>query len=145
MEKLVTISRYSNNAFYPKHQSHHLKLIDYHLHGFSVERFPKHIRAVMLQQHVGLKRAYLENREKVRYGVWCFFAGHEDFNELSHLTYTPKLYKARIPAETVVYSQLLNKSMPLTCDLCKETGFFLPECSLGDIRDEWQVDYRTAY
>ena len=139
MEKLITIVRYSNTAFLSMYQSHHLKLINYHLNEFKTDRFPEHIRKIMFDQHLSLRLSYLKNKKRVKYGIWCFLSGYEYFMELSHIKYIPRLYKARINSNTTVYTKLLDKKLLITDEYCKRSGFFIPEDQLYNITEEWQV------
>jgi len=141
MKKTVIITRYSDEGFMPKYQSHHLKLIDYHLNGFNIARFPAHIRPMIFKRHLDLKKAYLKNRQFVKYGTWCFISGYERLEEITHLTHFPKLFKARITANTMVYTKLLDKKIPITSAVCKEFGFFIQEEFIANTLDEWQVTY----
>lgn len=141
MKKTLMITRYSDHSFGARYQSHHLKLIDYHLNGFNLDRFPRHLRPQMFSRHIRLKTEYLVNKNTVKYGVWAFLAGFEIVEELDHLVKWPKLFKARINEKTTVYTKLLDKKFSITNERFKKEGFFIPESELSNIVDEWQVAY----
>ena len=120
----MKIIRYSQTAFTPQKQTHHIKLFeswinlnpkDYGAYQYTLSR--------LKEQKV---KFYNQHKEDLQEGLWFFIDGYKNNQSLNHLKHKVPCYEAEIPDDTMVYDCNLEKIIPLTDPLVYWAGCYIP-------------------
>ena len=139
---MITVERYSKNAFDVQYQSHHLLEINHLLLDKNdfIERFinvcdNQFINKVLLEQYDKYHDFYVENYKDFEKGIWVFIEGYKNNQSLNHLKTKVPCFLAELPDDTEVYDVNLQEKILLSDSLCTCFGCYVPERSLANIQN----------
>lgn len=127
----MKIIRYSQTAFTPQKQTHHIRIFESWF-DLNPKDYPwmEYTMQQLKQQHTLF---YNQHKEDLQEGLWFFIDGHKDNQSLNHLKHKVPCYEAEIPDNIKVYDCNLEKVIPLTDPLVCWAGCYIPKRLCGQI------------
>lgn len=139
---MITVERYSKNAFDVQYQSHHLSEINNFIldRNEFIKRFVdtcdnQYITKILLEQYDKYHDFYVQNYKDFERGIWVFIEGYKNNQSLNHLKEKVPCFLAELPDDTEVYDVNLQEKILLSDSLCTCFGCYVPERSLANIQN----------